>query len=269
MYTIGMFSKVARISAKALRFYDEIGLFKPAHVDPVNQYRYYLPEQVAEVLLICELREYDFSLEEIKEIIKTRNPRGLEEALIGKLEEMEQEMSRIWKTKEMLKIRIKRLEEGGSMMDMTANVKIEIKEKEPVEVVFVRKRIPLTQICELIEELCGNLEKAHVKVKGELRAIYHDEEFNPEETDIEVCMALDGPANGLNTRNMQGGLHACSIHVGSYSGLKNVYGSIGQWIPANGYTISNAPYEVYLVGPHNAQDEEKYVTEVYFPVVKQ
>lgn len=268
MYTIGLFSKVARMSAKALRFYDEIGLLKPAHVDPVNQYRYYLPEQVADALLIYELREYSFSLDEIKEILKTRNPKCLEEALAGKLEEMEQEMSRIWQTKEMLKTRIKRLEEGGPMMDMTANVKIEVKEKEAVEVVYLRKRIPLAEISQMIDEFCGNLERAKVKVKGELRAIYHNEEFNPEDTDIEVCMVLDGPANGLTSRMIQGGLHACSMHVGPYAGLNAVYGSIGAWIPQNGYSICNAPYEIYLVGPHNAQDENKYVTEVCFPVVK-
>jgi DNA-binding transcriptional MerR regulator len=268
VYTIGMFSKVARMSAKALRFYDEIGLLKPAYVDPMNQYRYYLPEQVADALLICELREYSFSLDAIKEIIKTHNPKCLEEALAGKLEEMEREMSRIWQTQTTLKARIKRLEEGGPIMDMTANVKIEVKEKDPVEVVSLRRQIPLAQIGALIGELCTQLETAKVQVKGDLKAIYHDEEFNPEETDIEVCMTLVGSANGLNSRVLQGGLHASSIHVGSYAGLNTVYGAIGQWIPENGYTICNAPYEIYLVGPHNAQDEEKYVTEVCFPVAK-
>lgn len=269
MYTIGMFSKVARMSAKALRFYDEIGLLKPAQVDPVNQYRYYLPEQVADVLLICELRGYNFSLEEIKEILLNRSPQPLAEALTGKLEEMEQEMSRIWQTKEMLKTRIQRLKEGGPMMDLTANVKVEVKEKSPIEVVCLRNVIPLAQISALIDEFCGNLQKANVKVKGELYTFYHSEEFEPEHADIEVCMELDGAANSLSTRMKPGGLHASSIHVGPYSGLGAVYASISKWIPANGYTICGSPYEVYLVGPHNAQDERKYVTEVYFPVVKQ
>ncbi len=37
---------VVRLSAKALRRYDELGLLRPALVDPVNGYRYYDPAQV-------------------------------------------------------------------------------------------------------------------------------------------------------------------------------------------------------------------------------
>jgi MerR family transcriptional activator of bmr gene len=34
MFQIGEFSKIARISTRQLRHYDEIGLFKPLHIDP-------------------------------------------------------------------------------------------------------------------------------------------------------------------------------------------------------------------------------------------
>lgn len=40
MYRIGIFSKMNRITVKALRHYDEIGLFKPVFVDETTGYRY-------------------------------------------------------------------------------------------------------------------------------------------------------------------------------------------------------------------------------------
>jgi hypothetical protein len=42
MLKIGDLSKLSRVSVKALRYYDEMGLLKPAHVDRFTGYRYYL-----------------------------------------------------------------------------------------------------------------------------------------------------------------------------------------------------------------------------------
>ena len=41
LFTIGEFSQISGLSVKALRFYDEKGLLKPAHVDAASDYRYY------------------------------------------------------------------------------------------------------------------------------------------------------------------------------------------------------------------------------------
>jgi hypothetical protein len=41
LLTIGVFAKASRLSPKALRLYDELGLLTPARVDPVTGYRRY------------------------------------------------------------------------------------------------------------------------------------------------------------------------------------------------------------------------------------
>ncbi len=46
MPTIGDFARASRLSAKALRRYDELGPLPPARVDPYTGYRYYAREQV-------------------------------------------------------------------------------------------------------------------------------------------------------------------------------------------------------------------------------
>jgi len=40
MFKIGDFSKLSRVSVKALRLYDELGLLKPAKVDHFSGYRH-------------------------------------------------------------------------------------------------------------------------------------------------------------------------------------------------------------------------------------
>ena len=69
MLSIGEFSKICKVSTKTLRYYDEIGLIKPSKINPENNYRYYSIEQLETMLFINRLKQYNFSLEEIRTII--------------------------------------------------------------------------------------------------------------------------------------------------------------------------------------------------------
>ena len=69
MYTIGQFSRICRVTAKALRHYEKIGLLAPARVKPVNQYRYYTSEQVALLNQITFMKELGIPLKVIKRMI--------------------------------------------------------------------------------------------------------------------------------------------------------------------------------------------------------
>ncbi|WP_406459123.1 protein phosphatase 2C domain-containing protein [Streptomyces sp. NBC_00876] len=69
MVTIGAFARLSRLSAKALRRYDELGLLTPALVDPVNGYRYYDPAQARTARLVAWLRRIGMPLARITEVI--------------------------------------------------------------------------------------------------------------------------------------------------------------------------------------------------------
>ena len=70
MFRIGDFSRIARVSARLLRFYDEIGLLAPAHADPHSGYRFYTVAQLARLNRITVLKDLGFSLEQIGELLK-------------------------------------------------------------------------------------------------------------------------------------------------------------------------------------------------------
>ncbi|MFR9675927.1 MerR family transcriptional regulator [Streptomyces sp. TR02-1] len=68
LWTIGAFARASRLSPKALRLYDELGLLIPAHVDPVNGYRRYAPEQLERARLVVWLRRLGMPLGRIREV---------------------------------------------------------------------------------------------------------------------------------------------------------------------------------------------------------
>lgn len=67
LLTIGVFARAARLSPKALRLYDELGLLRPAAVDRDSGYRFYAPEQLEQARLIAWLRRLGMPLERIRQ----------------------------------------------------------------------------------------------------------------------------------------------------------------------------------------------------------
>ena len=67
-YQIGEFAELGGVSAKTLRFYDEIGLLRPANVDPRTGYRRYLPQQLEELASIIALKNLGVSLAQVREL---------------------------------------------------------------------------------------------------------------------------------------------------------------------------------------------------------
>ncbi|MGW3090037.1 MerR family transcriptional regulator [Streptomyces sp. NPDC001108] len=68
LLTIGVFAKASRLSPKALRLYDELGLLTPARVDPVTGYRHYAPEQLEQARLVAWLRRIGMPLARIRRV---------------------------------------------------------------------------------------------------------------------------------------------------------------------------------------------------------
>ena len=68
LLTIGAFARAARLTPKALRLYDQVGLLPPAAVDPESGYRLYDQRQLDRARLIAELRRIDMPLAEIRTV---------------------------------------------------------------------------------------------------------------------------------------------------------------------------------------------------------
>lgn len=266
MYTISQFSRIGMISTKTLRFYDEIGLLKPIYVDIANQYRYYSPDQVTEVLRISEYKEYGFTLEEIKTLLCIRDSLQLKEELEQKLKEISANLDRLSNIQQRIEKKISKLKEGDFEMFSPDSFDISIKEKAPITTLSLRRKIAISNICFLIDDLFASLKT--VKPAGPIITIYHDPDFNPDHTDVEVCVPVRTSSTLPNQRIIPGGTHACIIYQGPYTDIGTAYAALMDWIPKNGYAACGAPFEIYLTAPNDVKDEQKLVTEICFPVKK-
>jgi len=66
-------AKLRKVSSETLRYYDRVGLLKPAYIDPQTRYRYYTIRQSEELGVIRELRDLGMSIEEIQYYLEDCN----------------------------------------------------------------------------------------------------------------------------------------------------------------------------------------------------
>src|SRR5688572_22129522 len=69
MLKIGDFARLCRVPVKTLRYYDDLGLITPAHVDAFTGYRYYAVEQLPRLNRLLALKDLGFSLDQIAQIL--------------------------------------------------------------------------------------------------------------------------------------------------------------------------------------------------------
>ncbi len=95
LLTIGQFAALHGINKKTLMWYDEIGLFRPAAVNPENGYRYYNYHQSSLLETILLLRELDLPISEIQSFMKERSAANLERLLGERLAELDRRITHL------------------------------------------------------------------------------------------------------------------------------------------------------------------------------
>ena len=94
MITIQGFAKLCGCNTQTLRYYDRIGLLKPAKVDEWTGYRYYEEKQAMQFVKIKNLQQADFSIEEIRPLLEV-DDNQLMEAFERKINEQKRKLERI------------------------------------------------------------------------------------------------------------------------------------------------------------------------------
>ncbi|MBB2948927.1 DNA-binding transcriptional MerR regulator [Actinoplanes lutulentus] len=96
LINIGAVAAATGLTVPALRYYDEIGLLKPAQVDPGSGYRRYRQDQIADARLVCGLRAVGVPIDDVRALVgrpadQVRTALGAHrERLVAQLREMSQ-----------------------------------------------------------------------------------------------------------------------------------------------------------------------------------
>jgi len=267
MFRIGEFSRFSQVTVKTLRYYDELGLLKPAKVDRFTGYRYYSASQLPRLNRILALKDLGLSLDQIGQLLEGDLPpdqiRGMLRLKQVEIEEqLQEEQARLAR----VEWRLKQIEQEEAMPTQEVVLK-----KIPAQAVAsVRDTVPISGIGQLFGEVFGYLGRHRVNPAGPPVGVYYDEEFREEEVDIEIAVPVAGPVpagDRVKPGELPGAEEmACIVHEGGYDTIGGSYGQLMAWVEANGYRMTGPVREVYLRGPESGDDPSIYVTEIQLPV---
>jgi len=274
MIRIGDFSKLSRVSIKALRFYDEMGLLIPVHVDPFTSYRYYEYDQLLRLNRILALKDLGFSLEEIGHLLAGHlTPDQMRGMLKLRQAEAKQRVQEEAQRLERIEARLRQIEQEDSM----SKYDVVIKKVEPIKVASIRDIVPTPpEQGGLWGELGEYLARHNIKpLEAPCLTLYYDDEFKERDWDLEVCLPVDMAVPETDRVKMrilpEVEAMACTLHHGPFVTIGEAYQALGKWIDLNGYRIVGPAREVYLrvadqSSTSASQTDPNTVTEIQFPV---
>ena len=267
MLKIGEFSVLTQVSVKTLRYYDEVGLLKPARVDLDSGYRYYSVSQVPRLHSILALKDLGFPLDRIAKAIEE----GLTaDTLRGMLmlREVEQQARVQEETERLVRLRarLRLIEMEGIMAS-----EVVLKELGPQWIASIRDFIPgFRTIGVLFAKLYGVL--GPLASQGVGVAFFHDQEFKDQDIDVEVGVYLKqsvSVSKPLSVRELPGVTAASIVHHGAFNRIGEAYQAVLHWVDANGYRQAGPTRELFLhVSQPVSRDDESNVTEIQVPVEK-
>lgn len=264
MFTIGEFSRMTRLSVKALRLYDEQDLLKPAQIDPATSYRYYGAEQVAAAKLIWRLRSVEMPLQDIKSFLELTDPGARDELLARHRRRLEQRGQIIRDAAERVML-------IGTEKEVLMEYKVEETELGDVAVLGIRVKTSLARISEDVGRCFGAIYgyagPAGLTPAGPPFILYFTMEM-AEEFEMEVCAPVMGEGKGegeIEYHTVAGGKFVTTKHIGAYDEIGGAYEALVTYAKEKGLNMTMPAREVYLTDPNQVKSPAENVTEVLIP----
>jgi DNA-binding transcriptional MerR regulator/effector-binding domain-containing protein len=280
--TIGEFSRLSHLSAKALRHYHDVGLLIPLRIDS-SGYRRYALAQVQSAQLISRLRRLDMPVPDIKAVLAAPDDRVRDLAIADHLLRMEDALGRTAQVVASLRALL------GSQ---TGSLAVEYRTVPPVPVLGISARVCHADIdswcAATFPDLYAALAAGGVDPAGPGGATYDTEFFEQDEGDVLAYVPVVGPAAGpapapgrdltgpspgrdpatgrAEFRALPGGRYAVALHQGAYGEIDRTYGALGSHVASHAAARPDPIREQYLIGPDHTPDPLQWRTEVWWPI---
>lgn len=265
MYKIGAFSNITQITIKALRYYHDEGILIPSEIHPVTSYRLYSLEQISLARNIKLFRLCDFSIKEIKDIIKDDiSLEDLPYYLSEKINSIEANAKRVKLINKKIIDETKEKRRGEIM-----------NEYKVVKTVLLSEKVLSTKYTGRYDEVghyFGELYRvAKNSVNGSPFNIYHEDGYK-ENTLIEVCVPVKKEIvtkNDIVFKVLPEVSGISVLHVGTYDSIGNAYQALIDYADKNKLVLGPPSRCIYIKGPGMLfkGNENKYITEVFQPII--
>ncbi len=261
---IGRFSQLTGVTAKALRHYDDVGLLRPAHVDPWNGYRYYALEQARVAESILRLRGFQLPLDEIAAVLA--DPALMRERLAvhrARLEGQAVETNRIL-------VELDRLIHGEETLVSNDALRYTIEELPELTLAAIRTDADFDDLPRLIPEQIGlTAEWAFANDRLPAAPVAVCPMVKDGRVDLKVGWPVSGtvePPEPIELYTCPAGRAAVVVHRGDFPTLHNAWRRLYEALRADGIEPRGEGREHYETSPDEVSDPSEHVTRLVWPL---
>jgi DNA-binding transcriptional MerR regulator len=267
---IGEFSRLTRVSVKALRHYDRLGLLRPVEVDRSTGYRYYSLDQLPRLNRLLALKDLGLSLEQVRQLLEDALPAAEIRGMLRlKRTELRRRLIDEHARLKRVEARLKQIEMEGQLPDYD----VLLKQVEPQTIVAVREVVPTiadmpARCGAMFDEAVSWAKRAGARLAGPCMGVYYNAGYTERDIDTEMAVPVEagsvrGAGDGrVSVRELPATQVAAVIHRGPYDELTLAWQAAGRWVGDNGYRWAGPGREIYLRTP----DQGDPVAEVQIPV---
>jgi DNA-binding transcriptional MerR regulator len=254
LLSIGTFAEMTRLSLKALRLYDGLGILKPLHIDKQTGYRYYGVDQLPNARMIRNMRDMDMPLATIRRLLAVI-PVSQAQAELLVREHLETRERQLELIRGLARQFTQQLKPEANKMSL----EVEVKDIPTQQIISIMCRHIVDKLSKQIEHDIGALyaltEEQDLKPLDAPFGIYHGPVNETEDGPVETCLVVEGRATGkgsIEAKQLEGGKAACVVITGEqchFPELLGGYDAAADWIQKNGFETSQPPREVWYTGP--------------------
>lgn len=241
-YRIGEFAALSGVPVKTLRFYDEIGLLRPASIDHRTRYRHYLPRQLPELASILALRNLGVPLADIRRVTGKTAPDGERREVLKELRRtVEHSMQAAASSLHWIDSALKELE--GPERDFP----VVVKHRPEFTIASVRAKVKSYDgIVPLERELLNALPPESL---GDVRGVLWHSCADSGSLEGEPFIAIKRPVPRRSTYQVK--VLPSVMAAAAYSGVddesaERAYRSLHRWMATGGYQIAGPKREIYI-----------------------
>lgn len=272
MLKISEFAKLSGVPAKTLRYYDEIGIFVPAGVDPENGYRLYQEEQLARLARILHFKTLGFSLALIRKILDENMSEHMVNAILR--QRKFSTIRQLEETQDMLRDVESEISEMEKPLDDDNDYIVNVK-KEPEQLVLLCKgSAPTVADCgKELHRLAGKLmafcRDKQIQPCGPSIALYYS--FAEDLVELGLAFPVSDPVD--STPSISCELlpvveeMAFVYHRGPLGEVDPAHQSMFKWLEEHHRSVALPVRDVYLIVDPN-MDSKDYLTEIQYPLEK-
>lgn len=276
MFTTGEFSRLAQVSKRLLRYYDQIGLLRPIHTDPLTGHRFYSAEQLPALNRILALKDLGLSLSQIQRMLSDQvSTDEIQGMLLLRKAEIEQQLQGELQRIRNIESRLQSIRNAES--DRPLNVVIKHIPAQPV--LSARAAVESVEAgLYLCEQIMAALPDS--RQYGWFFAVLHSDGIDDGDDvdglmDVEMGRILQTESHAPVT--LSDGLQlqmrelppvrtmATYVVEGWAESIITGYNAIATWAEVNGYRLAGAPREIALQLPQIMGGDDG-VAEIQFPV---